>query len=128
MTIKTRKIRWVETNMTSKELNKLLIETFPELNDSYIEEVKWQEGDDTGSHTVYGDIFTPYIIICIENNKQEEIRKIFSYVEFLLSKKDSYIEEVIAFSVLESIEYLLKCNKKIQFLPGYNTLKVLEEL
>lgn len=70
--------------MTSKELNKLSIETFPELNDSYVEEVQWQEGDDTGSHTVYGDIFTPYVIICIENNKQEEIRKIFSYVEFLL--------------------------------------------
>lgn len=90
--------------MTSKELNKLLIETFPELNDSYVEEVQWQEGDDTGSHTVYGDIFTPYVIICIENNKQEEIRKIFSYVEFLLSKKIPVLRKSLLLVYLKALK------------------------
>lgn len=37
----------------------------------------WQEGDETGAHTVYGDVFTPYIVNCIENNNQKEIEKKF---------------------------------------------------
>ena len=51
--------------MNSIELNKLLIEKFPNLIDDYCDEVGWQEGDETGSHIVYGDVFTPYIVKCI---------------------------------------------------------------
>lgn len=87
----------------------------------------WQEGDETGAHTVYGDVFTPYIVNCIENNNQKEIEKIFSYIEFLLSKNDSYTNEVVAFSVLESIEYLLKNNKKLQIILGEKTTEQLKE-
>ncbi|MBC1967131.1 hypothetical protein HB807_12425 [Listeria welshimeri] len=87
----------------------------------------WQEGDETGAHTVYGDVFTTYIVNCIENNNQKEIEKIFSYIEFLLSKNDSYTNEVLAFSVLESIEYLLKNNKKLQTILGEKTTEQLKE-
>ncbi|MBF2596516.1 DUF7674 family protein [Listeria welshimeri] len=87
----------------------------------------WQEGDETGAHTVYGDVFTPYIVNCIENNNQKEIEKFFSYIEFLLSKNDSYTNEVVAFSVLESIEYLLKNNKKLQTILGEKTTEQLKE-
>lgn len=114
--------------MISKELNKLLIKTFPNLNKSYHEEVAWQEKDDTGSHIVYGDVFTPYIVDCIEKNRQKEIEKIFAYLEFLLSKQDSYTTEVVTFSVLESIEYLLKNNKKLQGMLGEKTIEKLKEL
>lgn len=114
--------------MRSKELNKLLVKNFPNLSESYEEEVKWQDGDDTGSHTVYGDIFTPYIINCIENSKWDEINKISLYLEFLLSKRILYIDEVISFSVLESIEYLVKGNRKVQNLLGKETQKVFKEL
>ncbi|MGG5372411.1 hypothetical protein [Enterococcus sp. AZ196] len=65
--------------MTSKELNLLLIKTFPNLNNAYMQEVSWQEGNSTGSHTVYGDVLTPYVISCIENNNQKEIKEIFTY-------------------------------------------------
>lgn len=114
--------------MTSKELNKLLIKTFPDLISSYKEEVEWQEGDNTGSHTVYGDVFTPYIINCIENNQQQKIEKIFLFIESLLNKEDPYTDEVIAFSVLESIEFLLKENKNLQNKLGEKTSKILDEL
>ncbi|MBO0453176.1 DUF7674 family protein [Candidatus Enterococcus murrayae] len=113
--------------MTSKELNLLLIKTFPNLNNAYEQEVSWQEGNRTGSHTVYGDVLTPYVISCIENNNQKEIKKIFTYIDFLLSKKDSYIEEVITFSVLESIEYLLNQNRGFLSVMGKETKRVVKE-
>lgn len=45
--------------MTSKELNLKLIEFFPEIKDVYFEETSWQDGDETGSHVVYAEIFVP---------------------------------------------------------------------
>ena len=58
--------------MDIKQLNQLLISKFPELEKEYHEEVDWQEGDETGSHVVYGDVLTPYIekIIIQQNNAE----------------------------------------------------------
>ena len=114
--------------MKSRELNKLLIKTFPNLNSEYHEEVDWQEGDDTGSHTVYGDVFTPYIVNCIENNRQNQLNCIFGFLEFLLLKNDLYTNEVIAFSVLESIGYLIKDNKPLLEMLGEKTKILLNEV
>ena len=44
-----------------KIMNLMLIEEFPELKTQYEEEINWQEGDETGSHVIYGDIFAPFI-------------------------------------------------------------------
>ena len=40
----------MKTNVNSLELNKILILEFSNLKSAYIEEVEWQEGDNTGSH------------------------------------------------------------------------------
>ncbi|WP_185405091.1 DUF7674 family protein [Listeria welshimeri] len=58
---------------------------------------------------------------------KKKLKKIFSYIEFLLSKNDSYTNEVVAFSVLESIEYLLKNDKKLQTILGEKTTEQLKE-
>ncbi len=42
--------------MTSKCLNQKLLAAFPELERPYRDQTEWQEGDDTGSHVVYGDV------------------------------------------------------------------------
>ena len=47
--------------MTSKELNLKLKYAFPEIEKTYDEETSWQDGDNTGSHIVYGDILIPFI-------------------------------------------------------------------
>lgn len=114
--------------MNSIELNTVLIENFPNLKGDYQKEVEWQEGDETGSHTVYGDVFTPYIVKCIENKKDMDLRAVFDFLELLLSKEDAYANEVVAFSVIESIEYLLKEQKEILDMLGNKTRKLLEEL
>ena len=113
--------------MKSRELNKLLVESFPNLNDEYVDEVSWQEGDDTGSHTVYGDVFTPYLSNCIEKNKQEEITQAFEYIEKLLNLEDTYVDEVVSFSILESIAYLIKEREKLFDLLGDKTKESIKE-
>ncbi len=112
--------------MTSKKLNNLLIKEFPNLINKYNEEVEWQEGDDTGSHIVYGDVFTPYMVRCIEDNKKDELNKIFNYIELILEKEDKYIDEVIAFSVLEGVVDLIK--EDIFSMLGIKTQEILAEL
>ncbi len=107
--------------MDAKQLNQLLINRFPELEKKYYKEVNWQEGDETGSHIVYGDVFAPYIEENIAVNNQEKLKKIFNFIEEVLLKKDGYAEEVIMFSVLERLlcnrqncrKYFGECTEKI---------------
>lgn len=121
-------MHWEVNKLNNYELNKLLVKMYPNLSEKYKDEVDWQEGDYTGSHTVYGDVFTPYLISCIAKNESVEIRKAFMYVETLLETENLYVEEVIAFSVLESILYLFKEKKELYDLLGKKTKKIVKEL
>lgn len=114
--------------MTSKVLNMMLLESFPNLKEKYLNEVGWQEGDDTGSHTVYGDVLTPYIINSIETNNIKEVKKVFNFLEEVLRLEEAYSDEVIAYSVLESIAHLIKCNPSLLPYLGQYTKKILDEL
>ena len=114
--------------MNNIELNKMIVKYFPILENNYQDEVDWQEGDATGSHTVFGDVFTPYFVKCIESKKNEELYAIFNFLELLLSIQDKYIDEVVAFSVFESVGYLLNENKEIIDMMGSRTKKMVEEL
>ena len=89
--------------MTSKELNLNLVKYFPEIKDVYIQETSWQDGDETGSHVVYADIFVPFIKSQIAQNNKVLLVRIFKYIEQLLTLNNEYINEVVALSVIESL-------------------------
>lgn len=89
--------------MKSKQMNQRLVNNFPELEAKYFEEVNWQEGDETGSHVVYGDVFAPYIEQMVIQQNNMELLKIFDFIENILAENDEYFEEVIMFSVLERL-------------------------
>lgn len=114
--------------MDVKQLNQLLINKFPELKKEYHEEVDWQEGDETGSHVVYGDVFTPYIEKNIIQQNDTEIKKVFVFIEEILAKHQKYSDEVIMFSVLERLmldkEQLQRCKKYL----GKCTEKTIREM
>lgn len=114
--------------MESVMLNRLLIEKIPSLAEDYYNEVGWQEGDKTGSHTVYGDVLTPYIIKCIENKKDIELNVVFDFLELVLLKQDEYASEVIALSVLEGVQFILKEKNEYKNMMGNETKKLFEEL
>lgn len=114
--------------MTSNELNTLLIKSFPKLKNAYEEEVSWQEGDDTGSHIVYGDILTPYLNKCLNEQDEGEIKKVLAFIERILELRDNYSDEVITFSVLEGIEYQYQNSVLWNKYIGKLTKKVIEEM
>ena len=89
--------------MTSKELNLKLIDSFPEVKDVYYEETSWQDGDETGLHVVYADVFVPFIKAQISDGQEQTLASAFHYIENLLELNDEYANEVIALSVLESL-------------------------
>lgn len=110
--------------MNAKQLNLMLIERFPELNNEYHDEVDWQEGDETGSHVVYGDVFGPYLDKLIHEQKTEILQKVFDFIEQILRLNDQYSDEVIMFSVLERLmsneeqfqdckQYFGECTEKV---------------
>lgn len=91
--------------MTSKELNLALIKAFPEIQHKYSVETTWQDGDETGSHIVFEDVFVPYIRKQISIQNDRKLEQIFEHIESLLNLNDAYIEEVIVFSVIEPLVY-----------------------
>lgn len=115
--------------MTSKELNLKLIEAFPEIKNVYLEETAWQEGDKTGSHVVYEDVFVPFIKMQINNKNKTLLAEIFEYIEKLLELDDKYANEVISLSVIESLLFDEEVDNLffIQF-AKQNTLKTVNEI
>lgn len=76
---------------------------FPILEKEYLEEVDWQEGDETGSHIVYGDVFAPYVKKVMVQQNNAGIQKVFTFIGEILARNDKYSDEVIMFSVLEGL-------------------------
>jgi len=111
-----------------RKMNLKLINTFPELNSLYHDEVDWQEGDETGCHVVYGDVFEPYIEKLIIDNNTDLLMKAFAFLEELLEIQEIYIDEVIFLSVLEvlsdNIENVNFCKKYM----GSRTLEMVQKL
>ena len=91
--------------MKSRELNQRLIASLPELKPRYQDEVDWQDGDDTGSHVVYGDVLAPAMECLLEHGDNHLAQRYFEFLETLLALKDDYVEEVVALSVIEYLYY-----------------------
>ena len=114
--------------MTSYELNKILIDKFPNLEERYLEEVSFQDGNNTGSHIVFGDVFTPYLKKCILEANKDEYVKMLNFIEELLNMKDSYVDEVVYFSIIENIDNLLERYKFIESILGKKSKEALKEI
>lgn len=115
--------------MNSKELNLKLIEFLPEIRDKYCEETSWQDGDETGSHVIYGDVFVPFIKEQLNIVNEPMLNKVFDYIESLLKLNDEYANEVVALSVLESLLFDDEVENVllIKFAKA-ETLKVVEKI
>ena len=114
--------------MRCEDLNRLILQHLPNIKDIYLDEVSWQEGDSTGSHIVYGDVLTPYLVKCIKNKRTKEVKTIFKLIEEILGLNDDYADEVIYLSVFESIAYIFDDYPDTILLLGYKSKKVLNEI
>jgi len=85
------------------ELNQKLINAFPDLTKAYHEQVDWQEGDDTGSHVVYGDVLVPVMLAYLRAEYYNIVQKYFDFLEAILVAGDEYAADVITTTVIESL-------------------------
>ncbi len=100
--------------MTSKCLNQKLLAAFPELERPYRDQTEWQEGDDTGSHVVYGDVLVPVILALLKAGDR------------LLATGDDYAIDVVATTVIESIVLDRVEAEEVKPLLGEASLKIWE--
>lgn len=106
----------------------MLIKEFPELNKEVMDEVSWQEGIETGSHVVYGDVLTPFLKICIENQNKSKVVQILNFLEKILGYGEKYSDEVVAFSVLEALYFEYPDCELLNKNYGAKCKKVLKEI
>lgn len=121
-------MHWEEIKLESRELNTLFIQAFPNLQEEYHSETQWQEGDDTGSHVVYGDVFAPYLKKVIEENDIKGTQYAVDFIEEVLSTGDTYANEVLALSVFEGNAPFFTDNKTVYNSLGEKTKALLHTL
>ena len=112
--------------VTSKFLNQKLIAAFPELERPYRDQTEWQEGDDTGSHVVYGDVLVPVILALLKAGDRRLVKKYFDFLESLLATGDDYAIDVVATTVIESIVLDRGEAEEVKPLLGEASLKIWE--
>jgi len=91
--------------MNSRQLNQLLVSTFPHLKTQYEDEVSWQDGDDTGSHVVYGDLLVPILDQLMESGNLDEAEPYFAFIEHLLELNDDYGANVATVTLIEGLYF-----------------------
>ena len=116
--------------MTNRELNLLLSDNFHNLKETYDNEFKYwsEDGKEPSSHTIYENVLNPYLIECIEANNQNELVRIFAFVEEILETGDEYAENVMSVTVIESVVHLLKKKQKNRKMLGKKSRAIYEEL
>jgi hypothetical protein len=112
--------------MTPKDLNLKLVGTFPELRRAYYEQTDWQEGDDTGSHVVYGDVLVPAMTTYLSIGQYAPLKKYFDFLEELLASGDEYAIDVVATTVIESIVFEGNDEAEFMRMLGVETKKIWE--
>lgn len=113
--------------MKSRELNQLLLDRFPEIENKFNEETEWQEGIDTGSTVVYEDVFMPYLLKAIEDDNQKKLKLLFNFIEELSAIEDEYVKNVIRVAIIDNFHYY---DDEINFKEYLqkNSLKIFNEL
>lgn len=98
-------------SMSPGELNRMLLDKVPEISEKFKEETSWQDGMDTGSHLVFEDVLSFFVLDHADD--KELMTRIFDFIEELLDLDDFYALNVVTVSFIESIVY--RCDPRCYF-------------
>lgn len=86
-------------------LTEQILALLPHLRPAYDREVREYWGNDLpGPHVVFGNLLTPHLIQLLRTDENEiELHRIFGFLEGLSASGVKDVEEVVAFSVIESV-------------------------
>lgn len=87
-----------------EEMTDELLRRFPNLRRAYEEEFGWWGEDVPGQHVTYGDLLNPYLISLLEaDDKPEELRRIFDFLEELANHPNARVQNVVSVTVVEQL-------------------------
>ncbi len=89
--------------MKIHELNQLLLDTFPELKEKFIDETSWQDGLNTGCIVTFEDVFMPFFEKAIKTKDVNLKEKIAQFIEKLSYICDDYVQNVLYIAIFENI-------------------------
>ena len=90
--------------MNTEQLNKLLLEAFPELADKFEEYTSWQDGMETGCFLTYEDLLLPFAREALAIKDDEKLARIGSFIEMLMNLGDDYAGNVATVGLLEGLK------------------------
>ncbi|MFD1738096.1 hypothetical protein ACFSCX_16295 [Bacillus salitolerans] len=105
-----------------------MLKAFPELRELYEEELEDWDGEDPGPHNIFGEIFNPYLIRQLKEDKNEKLKLIFKFLEEMAISQNEFVQEVLVCTVLEYLgdDKLLLC--RAHDYMEYNTKKLSDEI
>jgi len=116
------------TEIHYKNLVEALLEAIPELRSRYD---SWRKelGEDLGPHVVFGDVLDPHLETLLESKgHDEQLRRIFAFLEQLANHEDVHVREVVQVTVCEELGDREGSLKKARQYMGQNTRRLFDEM
>ena len=90
--------------MNTEQLNRLLLEAFPELADEFEEYTSWHDGMDTGCFLTYEDLLLPFARDALDAKDDVKLTRIGTFIEKLVTLGDDYAVNVATVGLLEGLK------------------------
>ena len=111
--------------MKYDELVSELLDSVPELNKRFINEMDWTSTSKSLPHIVFGDVLNPFLLEELSNtNNIKLLNRIFIFLETMALSEDKNIRDVLTDTVLERLGDDKEILKKARVLMGNETLKL----
>lgn len=89
--------------LTYQNVDKEMVESFPELQDAYSKELKFWEGETPGQYNIFGFVFMPFVIGLMNFKQPKLLERIFSFVERMATSEDKKVVELVSAEILERL-------------------------
>lgn len=84
-------------------LNKLLLETFPELSKQFEEHTSWQDGMETGCFVTYEDLLLPLARHALDDHDETLLTRLGIFIEQLMTSGDAYAVNLATVGLIEGL-------------------------
>ncbi|AEH46533.1 DUF7674 family protein [Parageobacillus thermoglucosidasius] len=112
--------------ITVDVFTKKFLELFPEYQASYIEHIEFN--GELLPHVFFGETLNEDLPALINSGKEEKLRSIFDFIEFMLKKGDTDVQEVITLTILARLGDEPEILKKALKYMGTETRKASKEI
>ncbi len=85
-------------------LSSVMVQTIPAVKAAYEKELAWWKEGKPGQHIIFNDILFPYVASLLkEGGQDQELRRIFEFLERLANHPDEHVPEVVHNSICEPL-------------------------